>query len=219
MSIPIIPLIPEGTYHIYNRANADDLLFTSDENYLYFLKKYENYILPLADTFCYCLMSNHFHFLIRIKEQKIIEDLFKEKLKEKNKYELLQNFKNLKVIDKQHLISNYISQQWSHFLNGYTQAFNKKNHRRGSLFMRNFKRKLVDNEQYLKKLVHYIHYNPVEAGLVSKPENWTFSSYKTIISDKDTKLKREEVISWFDDLENFKYCHKAAPNETGIDFF
>jgi REP element-mobilizing transposase RayT len=216
-SVNQIPLLPDATYHIYNRANANDLLFKSNENYRYFLKKYQDYINPLASTFCYCLMPNHFHFLVRIKDEQQIEEWMQFKM-QKQKNKLLQGFETLEGVERKDFISNYISQQWSHLFNGYTQAFNKKYNRKGSLFMRSFKRKQVQDVNYLKKLVHYIHYNPVEASLVSKPEEWNFSSYKAITSNKDTKLLKDEVITWFNDLENFNYCHQKPPHLTGINY-
>ncbi len=62
-----IPLLPENYYHIYNHANGSDNLFLNSENYRYFLQRYATFINPIADTFAYCLMPNHIHFLIRIK--------------------------------------------------------------------------------------------------------------------------------------------------------
>jgi len=38
--------------------------------------------------------------------------------------------------------------------------------------------------------------------------DYPWSSYQTIISNKVTKLKRKEVIDWFDDFENFISFHK-----------
>jgi len=38
--------------------------------------------------------------------------------------------------------------------------------------------------------------------------DWNWSSYLTCISTKPTNLKRNEVIGWFDDIENFKYVHQ-----------
>ena len=69
-------LIPEATYPIYNRANGTEKLFVSTENYRFFLERYKQYILPVADTFCYCLMPNHFHFLLRIKNENELTKTF-----------------------------------------------------------------------------------------------------------------------------------------------
>lgn len=85
--------------------------------------------------------------------------------------------------------------------------------------MKNFKRKRIDSEVYLRKAIHYIHYNSVEAGLVDKVEDWKFSSYNAIVSNKPTKILKDEVVEYFDNLQNFKFCHTYPPDETGIDFY
>src|SRR5699024_12693075 len=46
---------------------------------------------PIADTFCYCLMPNHFHFLVRIKSESVLKKVFREKIEKRN----LQGFQNL----------------------------------------------------------------------------------------------------------------------------
>lgn len=57
-------------FHIYNRANSfSDFLLYRDENYTYFLRKYYEYLGSFLDTFAYCLIPNHFHFMIRIKKE------------------------------------------------------------------------------------------------------------------------------------------------------
>ena len=60
-------------YHIYNRGINSCNLFKENSNYEHFLYLYEKYITPIADTFAYCLMSNHFHFLVRIKDDNEIK--------------------------------------------------------------------------------------------------------------------------------------------------
>jgi hypothetical protein len=56
------------TYHIYNRGNNGETIFLEERNYAYFIKLYEKYIVPIADSFAYCLLGNHFHILLRIKD-------------------------------------------------------------------------------------------------------------------------------------------------------
>lgn len=202
----MIPLLPGRTYHIYNHSNGDDLLFREGKNYIFFLEKYRKYIAPVADTFAYCLMPNHFHVLLRIKEPEEIVAAFH--VRSYDKYIGLTTGK-----EKEEFISLFASKQFSNLFSSYTQSFNKVYERRGSLFIKNFKRKQVEDEAYLKKLVNYIHFNPVRHGFVLKPEKWDFSSYKIILSDKPTWLNREEVIAWYDDMTNFKYSHRK---ETGL---
>jgi REP element-mobilizing transposase RayT len=149
-------------------------------------------------------MPNHFHFLIKIREEQLLIAYFKNQTKANLN---LQGFKNLAGLSAEN-ISGLISKQFGDFFNAYAKAFNKQQNRKGSLFMKNFKRIKIEEEYYLKKLVHYIHFNPVEAILCVKPDDWKFSSYQSLISTGKSLLNREEVISWFDDLENFKYIHQ-----------
>jgi len=97
--------------------------------------------------------------------------------------------------------------QFSHLFNSYAQAFNKRFDRTGSLFQHPFKRKLIDNEHYLKQVILYIHNNPRHHGFCSHPIEYPWSSYLTCISVKPTRLRRKEVLGWFDSEANFRQVH------------
>ena len=56
-------------YHIYHRGNNREIIFREERNYRYFLKRYAKYIEPVAFTYAYCLLSNHFHLAIRVKTE------------------------------------------------------------------------------------------------------------------------------------------------------
>jgi putative transposase len=157
-------------YHIYNRGINGETIFNSDENKHYFLKLYSKHLENKADTFAFCLMDNHFHFIIRIVNEK------------------------------------EITQALSNLFNAYAKAFNKENNRTGSLFEKHFKRIQIINETYLLNLIQYVHLNP-KHHLDINYKNFLFSSYQSIISDKPTKLLRNEVIQLFDSKDNFIYCH------------
>jgi REP element-mobilizing transposase RayT len=62
-------LQPGKYYHIYNRGINRENIFFETRNYPYFLELYAKYIEPIANTFAYCLMRNHFHLLVRIKTE------------------------------------------------------------------------------------------------------------------------------------------------------
>jgi putative transposase len=55
-------------YHVYNQGNNHQKIFFKRENYLFFLEKVRKELLPYTDILAYCLMPNHFHFLVCIKE-------------------------------------------------------------------------------------------------------------------------------------------------------
>jgi len=182
----IIPLENGKYYHIYNRGINSDILFKDNDNYNYFLKLYDTHIDPIAETFAWCLMKNHFHFLIRIKEI--------EEIKAEIKIQPSQSFSNL--------------------FNAYTKAFNKKYNRHGALFERPFRRKTVNYDTYFQNLIVYIHNNPVHHNICDHPLEYAWSSYLSCLSGKPTKLKRKEVIEIFDDVENFKYVHQLKNHNT-----
>lgn len=166
-------------YHIYNHAVGGRNLFDSTDNYKYFLSLYDKYSSPIAETYAWVLMPNHFHVMVRIKEN----------------------------ADKQKKIENP-SQQFSNLFNAYAQAFNKRYQTWGTLFERPFRRKRIKDEMGLKKLVVYINNNPVHHGFCSYAKEYPWSSYLTCLSEKKTKLQREAVLSWFGDKENFVFMHE-----------
>ncbi len=148
-------------------------------------------------SFCYCLMPNHIHFLLQLKEEQELTVFFQ------NNYQ----GRYPKILKTYGSPGNLASKQFSNLFSSYAQAFNKQEKRMGNLFISKFKRKPVTNREYLLSLVHYIHFNPVKAGLCRHPKDWEHSSFKGILSEKTTLLAREELLEWFDGKENFWECH------------
>ena len=58
-------------YHVYNRGNNSQTVFFTHENYLFFLEKLRKYILQHADVLAWCLMPNHFHLMIAVKQVEV----------------------------------------------------------------------------------------------------------------------------------------------------
>ncbi len=58
-----------GIYHIYNRGNNQQTIFFNEDNYNYFLRKCHRYLKPVSEILAWCLMTNHFHFLIEVTEK------------------------------------------------------------------------------------------------------------------------------------------------------
>ncbi|MCF8219478.1 MAG: hypothetical protein K9I29_08605 [Bacteroidales bacterium] len=100
------------------------------------------------------------------------------------------------------------SRHFSNLFNSYAQAFNKKHETQGALFERPFKRKQINDETYLRQVILYIHNNPVYHGFCKQPGDYLWSSYRSCISLKPTKLHRKAVIGLFEDVSNFKYMHQ-----------
>jgi len=88
-------------------------------------------------------------------------------------------------------------------------AINKQQKRSGSLFLKPFKRVHVDSSSYFSALVFYIHANPQIHGIYDDFRKYPWNSYNGIISIKPTKLRREDILKWFHDKENFVAYHAA----------
>ena len=189
----------EKFYHVYNHANGHENLFREEENYRFFLQQWDKYISPIAETYAYCLMPNHIHFLVQIKNDS--EILNPGGFESKKLH--LTGFQNLSGV-----LSTKISKCFSNFFNSYAKAFNNSYNRKGTLFHRPFKRKEITSEEYLKTLVCYIHRNPIHHGFCADFTEWEHSSYHAYLSDKPSKIKRTYILGIFDGKENFIEAHQ-----------
>jgi putative transposase len=179
--MPSPPAIVHGQYyHIYNRGNNRENIFLEERNYTYFLHIYVRYICPIADTYAYCLLNYHFHFLVRIKD-----------------------IEQLKPLDRKkkpgHIFGN--------LFNAYAKAFNKMYDRNGSLFQNPFGRVRITSTSQLLRVITYIHQNPQKHGYVDNFNKWAYSSFRTLKSTKPTHLERDTVINWFGSVETFVSAH------------
>jgi REP element-mobilizing transposase RayT len=65
-----------GYYHIYNRGCNREDIFQSEENYFYLLRKLKEKVIEYdIAVISYCLMPNHYHFLLRQGSSKSVESL------------------------------------------------------------------------------------------------------------------------------------------------
>lgn len=99
------------------------------------------------------------------------------------------------------------TKHFAHLFIAYSNHINNKYNRHGNLFQRPFKRKHINNENYLKQVILYIHNNPVHHDFVDHPADYQWSSYQTCISDKPTRLERETILDIFEGSKNFKALH------------
>ena len=171
-------------YHVFNRGNNKENIFIENENYLYFLQLVKKHLTVTCQIYAYCLLPNHFHLLLKIKDTK----------------ELPENYQNG---DKK------IHQPFSNLFNAYPKSINKKYNRTGSLFQEHLHRIKIDTEEYLRELVLYIHLNPEKHEIDSNFKNYAYSSYRAYISERSSLLNREEILGYFDNKENFTFCHQS----------
>ncbi len=191
---------PNEVYHVYNRGNNKQPIFFNDNNYIFFLKKIRNEWKEYCDILCYCLMPNHFHFMIVPNKE---------------------GCKNIILADKETHLQN-LSKAIGITLSSYTKAINIQNQTTGNLFQKKTQAKCLSNimlsgdsespDNSLLTCFHYIHQNPLTANLVENLKDWQYSSYRdyygyrngtlcnkdlamNILEVTEIDLKIEEVVS------------------------
>ena len=146
---------------------------------MFFLKKIRKNIQPHCDILAWCLMPNHFHFLANADSRTVA----RKTIAGAERNVLVEGIRNL--------------------LSSYTQAINKQNNTTGSLFQQNTKAKPISkgSNLYGQTSFHYIHQNPMEAKLVSKMEDWEYSSFKDYCSMRNGTLINKELAIQLLDLD------------------
>ena len=154
-----------GIYHIYNRGNNKQRIIFRDNNYTYFLDKTKRFIQPISEIIAWCLMPNHFHFLVEVTP----ESIKPVKCGTVNMTAISNGFRLMQSI--------------------YASGINNQENRTGSLFQQKTRSKLVsDDISYLLTAFYYIHNNPVAAGLAQKPEEWKYSSFRDYLEYREDSI-------------------------------
>lgn len=188
-----VPLLADNMYHITGHAVGSQKLFLNDDNYRFFLRRFDKYISPVADIFAWSLLPNHFHFLIQVKPLQ----------------ELIAHYKKIKPHEKEYegWQPDFVMKRFSNLFNSYAKSFNLRNNRKGALFMDYMRRVEVKTDAHYSATVFYIHKNAVHHGYCKGITDWPWSLYKTVLSKSPTKIKRQKVLDWFGGTEKFIEYH------------
>lgn len=145
---------PGRCFHVYNQGNNRQQIFMRPENYQYFLRLTIKYILPCGELHAFCLMPNHFHLLLRTHA------ISCEKIRVGG-LELPRLLNGVRLLQTT-----------------YAQAINKQEQRTGSLFRQKakFLEIVPERDAHGAHIIHYLHNNPVKAGLVTEATDWPYSS-------------------------------------------
>lgn len=172
-------------YHIYNQGNNRETLFHTDSDYVEFLRLFKKHISGNCQVLAWCLMPNHFHFLVYATDNSI----------------------NVKRIGNIEL--NSLSNGFRLLQSSYAQYLNKKTNRTGSLFRQKTKSKAIaeGDKNYSFTAIQYIHQNPLRAGLVLRLEDWPYSSFPDFADLRKgkicDKMLAKELIG-FDSIDFIK---------------
>ena len=192
-SLKIITPISGGNYyHIFNRGINRQTIFFNENNYRHFLGLIDKFLTSNVSILAYCLLQNHFHLVIKVKEKIMIDSI---------------------EISDDEKIGKIVSNQFRKLFIAYSMALNIQEKRTGSLFDKNFKRIEITENEYLKYAIFYTHYNPEKHGIATEFRQYKYSSYSAIINNKTTKIDRKTVLEIFDGKDDFINYHSVLHDE------
>ena len=192
-------------YHVYNQGNNREKIFYSRANYLLFLKKIKEHILPHADILAWCLMPNHFHLMIYVHTLEISINL-EDSIGSTTPIGSTTKGRTTSTEGTSKKKQN-LNKSIGILLTSYTRAINFQEGRTGSLFKPHTKAECITKLQgitpaffgsqinvripemeYPQVCFNYIHANPVAADLCKQPEDWEFSSYRDYCGVRNGRL-------------------------------
>ena len=202
-------LIKDNVYHIYNQGNNRQKIFYNRDNYLFFLQKMNDYLLPYCDVLAWCLMPNHFHWMVYVRESEL-ESVMRRGGTEIDRVTSNREASRGATQSRTPTVSN-LNQAIGIMLSSYTRAINQQQSRSGSLFRQKTKADCITkpievspsyynlgfgtlifipdpDKDYPQICFNYIHQNPVKAALVKNPEDWEFSSFRDLSGLRNGKL-------------------------------
>ena len=93
-----------------------------------------------------------------------------------------------------------------HFKSCFTKAFNRIHGRKGALFREKYKNEPIESEEQLKEVLRYIHNNPVKAGIVSRPEDFKWSSMSAYLgrTERPRWLTVDRLLDLLQGCENLQ---------------
>ncbi len=166
-----------SVYHVFTKSIAGFQIFCEDKDFqriIELLSYYKDN--PLIRFSDYQKLKNKFKHTLLKKTPSLIQIIA---------YCIMPTHIHLVLYEKR---ENGISDYMRRLLNSYTRYFNEKIKRKGPLWEGRFKKVLVNSDEQLLHLTRYIHLNPVSAGIVEKPEDWLYSSYREYIELEKRKI-------------------------------
>ncbi len=190
-------------YHIYNRGINSQEIFFNDKDFNRFLDKYNYYLGLSLETLAYCLMSNHFRFLVKVISEKEQQATISnhDKFNSSQKYYILPNPNKLTF-----KVENLLS----HLLNSHTKYINSKYKRSGSLWDGNFRIKMIDTDEYLQQCICYIHRNPIHHGLTNFYKAYPYSSFNEVLNNQSIIINPSVTLDIFGSRDNYLVAHQEA---------
>jgi putative transposase len=100
----------------------------------------------------------------------------------------------------------------------YVQHFNERHGRTGTLWEGRYRSSLIDSERYFLQCSQYIETNPARAGLVIRPGDYRWSSFRSnAYGQADALVRRHAVYSALGRSESHRRAAYRALFETALE--
>lgn len=201
-------------FHALSRVVNREFVLGSKEKVMFvkIMRQYEAFC--GVKVLSYCVMSNHFHILVEVPPKvkgsavEMTDELFLERIKGlysaayfRDQELMLKRFRKgvgesgegKSDIAAEELKAKFTCRMYdlSEFMRGvkqrFSQWFNKEHGRVGTLWESRFKSIIVEDGYAARVMSAYIDLNPIRAGMVTKPEDYRWSSYGEALSPKGGK--------------------------------
>ena len=194
-------------YHVLTKSIAGFKIFLDEKDYQRMLDLLKYYQFNPKVKFSYYINLNH--------KGKFYYDQLKDKnpFVEIIAYCLMPTHIHLALYE---VLDGGISEYMRRVLDSYTRYFNKKVNRKGPLWESKIKKVKVISQEQLLHLTRYIHLNPTTAGLVKKPEEWRYSSYREYIGLENTKMCAKENFFDFSEKEYKKFVEDRVDYQKSL---
>jgi len=188
---------PAGFYHCFSRVVDRQRIFgpAEQEHFAALLREYEAFCRVRILTFA--LMANHFHVLVEVPRrpdtpdlpspEQVVQDL--QALSGRHDPQgVAQRFEMFRLANDPEGLAAYLatfhrrmydlSAFMKHVKQRFTQWYNRRTGRKGTLWEDRFHSVLVEGAgQALTTMAAYIDLNPVRAGLVQDPKDYRWCGY------------------------------------------
>lgn len=191
--------LPDAFYHIYNRSSHSNNIFHDVEDYNFFINRYKKYFSNFFDTYAYCLLPNHYHFLIKVKKEKD----FRPKLQ----FVKITNTINL-YLKGEISMNELVEDQFRRFHSSYALTLNNKHNTRGQVFMNRHKRILEESEAKVEYILCYIHHNPIHHNFCTNYTEWRFNSYLDYINRDSHIVNLKSGLQFLGGYDRFISIHE-----------
>lgn len=205
-------LVNEEYYHIYSRSIAKFVIFNNDQEYL---RMFELINLLRYVNFDY--QFSQFKRFVNKKQDAIVNSLKAEdqSLVDIVAYCLMPTHIHLVLRQNR---DDGVVKYLAKLLNSYSKYFNTKHRRNGPLWSGRFKSVRVENDEQMLHLTRYVHLNPVSAGFIDRPKDWSFSSYQEYAGNNKSNICKYNSVLDIDPVRYEKFVNDHADYQRQISY-